>query len=69
MQSKAFHIFTVKDENEVKLICEHISGVDGVDNVYGDHSTKIFAVQWSAPATWEDIEDTLTRQGYQPAHQ
>jgi hypothetical protein len=35
-----------------------------VKEVHGNCPTKIFAVVWDDPATWDVIMDTLTEMGY-----
>jgi len=34
----------------------------------GHRPTKIFAIQWSDPATWDQIEKTLIEMGYSPKY-
>jgi len=68
MQSKAMHIYEVRTEQEVDDIKRKLSTIDGVEKVHGDYETKIFAVQWSAPTTWDQIADKLHLMGYEPAY-
>jgi hypothetical protein len=59
MQSKSFHIFQINDPMEAEQVVAALQAIPGVRSVTGDHETKIFAIQWSDPAQWEDIERTL----------
>ena len=68
MKSQPFHIFMVRDEDEVRQIEARLRALDGIVSVHGDHRTKIFAIQWTEPASWELIEDTLSRMGYVVEH-
>jgi hypothetical protein len=68
MFSKDLHIYEVRREQEVEDIKQRLNLIDGIKSVHGDHKTKIFAIQWSAPATWDQIVDVLHEIGYQPAH-
>jgi copper chaperone CopZ len=68
MQSKSFHLYEVEDENEVQEVMSELSSIDGVRSVQGDHETKIFAVTWSEPATWDDIRLALSAMHYTPEY-
>ena len=67
MQSKSFHIFEVREADQVQAIEAAVRALDGVRFITGDPKTKIFAVQWAAPATFDDIVQTITGLGYRPA--
>lgn len=66
MQSMSFHLYQVDDEAEEQEVLHRLSSIPGVRYVHGDHETKIFAVQWSEPATLEDIKLALAEMHYTP---
>jgi hypothetical protein len=68
MKSKSFHLYLVKDGNEVHGVEHALSQLDGVKYVHGDHKTKMFAIQWTEPATWDDIEKTMNEMDYTVEH-
>jgi copper chaperone CopZ len=45
-------------------IKRELSEVDGVTSVDADEETKMVAVAWENPATWEKIAETLKEAGY-----
>lgn len=66
MQSITFHLYEVWDEAEAQEVIRELSSIDGVRYVHGDHETKIFTVQWSEPATLNDIKVALAEMHYTP---
>ena len=66
MQSRSFHLYEVQDEIEAQEVMQELSNIEGVRSVQGDYETRIFAVTWSEPATWEDIRVALANLHYTP---
>ena len=66
MKAKTMHIYEVRSDHEVQQITQALDTLPGVEGIEGDWRTKIFAIQWSDPATWEQILDVLVGMGYQP---
>jgi hypothetical protein len=66
MRSISFHLYQVNDEAEAQEVLSELSDIPGVRYVHGDHETKIFAVQWTEPATLEDIKLALAEMHYTP---
>jgi copper chaperone CopZ len=64
MQSKTFQLPMINRDEDVREIETRVGGIAGVRTVEGDRVTKIFAVTWDAPATWEDIERAVVTLGY-----
>jgi hypothetical protein len=66
IQSISFHLYEGDDEAEQQAVLQELSNIPGVHYVHGDHETKIFAVQWSEPATLDDIKRALAEMHYTP---
>ena len=66
MQSISFLLYEVEDEQEAQEVLRELSTIDGVRYVDGDPETKIFTVQWSEPATLNDIKVALAEMYYTP---
>jgi len=66
MQSISFLLYEVEDEQEAQEVLRELSTIDGVRYVDGDPETKIFTVQWSEPATLNDIKVALAEMHYTP---
>ncbi|MEQ8671570.1 MAG: cation transporter [Aggregatilineales bacterium] len=66
MQSKSFHIYQVHSQEEVDHITDALNRIPGVKSTTGDFETKIFAIQWSDPAEWKDIENAIVELDYTP---
>jgi hypothetical protein len=63
-----FQIPKVHGQAEVDAIVGSIRAIPGVKTVIGDHKTKLFAAQWSDPATWDQIANAITQTGFVPKY-
>ena len=68
MQTRSFYLWATPDEQAVSEILDTLLAIEGVSGAIGDYGSKNFVVQWSSPATWHDIEHTLSKIGYRPAN-
>lgn len=68
MQGKSFHVYEALSEEQVETIINKLREIDGVKYAEGDVHTKIFVIQWSEPANWDEITNVLVRMGYSPAY-
>ncbi|MFO7323091.1 MAG: hypothetical protein DIU68_015295 [Chloroflexota bacterium] len=64
MKSRSFQLPIVQSEEEAERIVSTLQSIPGVRKVIGSKRTKIFAVSWTEPATWEEIEKTLMGMNY-----
>jgi YHS domain-containing protein/copper chaperone CopZ len=64
--SKSFVVPNISCEHCVRSITNELRLLDGVTVVQADHATKRVAVEWTAPATWAQIEATLAEIDYPP---
>ena len=67
MESKTFTVPNIGCDGCVRTIKNELSEIAGVQAVEGAVDTKVVTVQWSAPATWQQIVSTLTEIEYAPA--
>lgn len=67
MQSKTFEVPNIGCDGCVRTIKNELSEIAGVQQVDGAVDTRIVTVEWDAPATWQQIVDTLTEIEYAPA--
>ena len=58
---------TISCAHCVMTIERELTALDGVDRVAGDLETKEVTIEWSEPATWDDIRSRLTEINYAPA--
>jgi hypothetical protein len=50
-------------------IKNEVSELTGVSRVDADKNTRMVTVEWSEPATWEQIKSLLVEINYPPAEQ
>jgi copper chaperone CopZ len=67
MEKKTFQVPNIGCDGCVKSIKNEVSALQGVEFVSGDVATKTVTLEWNAPATWQQIESTLTEIDYAPA--
>lgn len=68
MKTATFQLPIVNSDEEVRKIEATLRQIAGVRDVDGHEPTKIFAVTWDDPATWDAIETALVRIGYSPKY-
>ena len=66
MESKTVTIPNISCGHCVHTVESELSEIDGVTNVKAVQDTKEVTVEWAAPATWEQIRDTLQEINYPP---
>ena len=67
MESKTFQVPNIGCDGCVKTIKNELSTIKGVQQVEGAVDTQTVTVSWQAPATWEQIVNTLEEIEYAPA--
>jgi len=67
MESKTFEVPNISCEHCVHTIQSEIGELQGVESVKADEQTRIVTVQWHDPASWAQIQQTLTEINYPPA--
>lgn len=67
MESKTFQVPNIGCDGCVRSIKNELSALAGVQKVDGVVDTKTVTVEWSAPASWQEIVSTLTEIDYAPA--
>ncbi|HLY26849.1 MAG TPA: heavy metal-associated domain-containing protein [Aggregatilineales bacterium] len=67
MESKTFEVPNISCEHCVHTIQSEIGELQGVESVKADEQTRIVTVQWNDPASWAQIQQTLTEINYPPA--
>lgn len=67
MESKTFTVPNIGCDGCVKAIKNELSEISGVQKVDGVVEGKTVTVEWSAPATWEQIVAALNEIEYAPA--
>lgn len=67
MERKTFHVPNIGCNGCVNSIKNELSAIPGVQRVEGEVASKTVTVEWNAPATWQQIEDTLREIDYAPA--
>ncbi len=67
MESKTFQVPNIGCDGCVRTIKNEVSQIAGVKQVDGVVDSKTVTVEWDAPATWQQIESTLTEIEYPPA--
>lgn len=68
METKTFTVPNISCGHCVHTIQNEVSEINGVRVVKAEQETKIVTVQWEAPATWTEIEQTLVEINYPPAN-
>lgn len=67
MTSKTFEVPNIHCMGCVQAIKNELRELDGVASVDGDAQTRVIAVEFEAPATWQGIAAALTEIEYPPA--
>lgn len=67
MESKTFQVPAIGCDGCVRTIVNEVSSIAGVSKVEGHVENKQVMVEWSAPASWEQIEAKLVEIEYAPA--
>ncbi len=67
MQSKTFTVPSISCGHCVMTIKNEVGDLAGVVRVEADKDTKQVTVEWTAPATWDQIAALLTEINYPPA--
>jgi hypothetical protein len=68
IRAQEFQLPVIGTQEQVDQVTANLRALPGVVNVVGHRPTKIFAIQWSDPANWEQIEKTLIEMGYSPKY-
>lgn len=63
---KTVHVPAIDCDGCVRTIQNEVSAIPGVINVVGDLDTKTVVVEFEPPATWDQIEQTMTEIDYAP---
>ncbi len=66
MQEKKVRIPNISCAHCVKAIERELSGIDGVEDVNVDPTTKEAMIRWREPLAWETIRAALEDIGYPP---
>lgn len=66
MEQKTFTVPNIGCNGCVNTIKNEVSALEGVKRVEGAAATKIVTVEWTAPATWEQIKAKLEEIEYAP---
>ena len=66
MESKTVTIPNISCGHCVHTVESELSEIGGVTQVKAVQDTKEVTVEWAAPATWEQIRDTLQEINYPP---
>lgn len=67
MEQKTFQVPNIGCDGCVNSIKNELRQLEGVQNVEGVVDTKTVTVQWTDPASWTKIVDTLKEIDYAPA--
>jgi len=66
MDSKTFKVPAISYNHCVHTIKMEVSELPGVQSVQADKDTQLVTVNWTEPATWEKIRQTLVEINYPP---
>ena len=69
MPAKTFRVPNVSCGHCVMTIKNEVGELTGVSRVDADKDTRMVTVEWSEPATWEQIKGLLVEINYPPAEQ
>ena len=69
MPAKTFEVPNMSCGHCVMTIKNEVSELTGVSRVDADRNTRMVTVEWSEPATWEQIKALLVEINYPPAEQ
>jgi hypothetical protein len=64
MPQKVFYLPNVFDGEDATVVENALRQMNGVQKVAFHPETKLLTLQWSPPATWEEIEHKLDSLGY-----
>lgn len=67
MESKTFTVPNIGCNGCVQTIKNELSEIEGVRQVDAAVDTKAVTVEWTTPATWQQIVDMLKEIEYAPA--
>jgi copper chaperone len=67
MESKTFEVPNISCGHCVMTIKNEVSDLKGVTKVDANKDTRLVTVEWTAPATWEQIKALLQEINYPPA--
>lgn len=66
METKTFVVPNISCGHCVRSIKNELAEVAGVESVEANENTKMVQVNWEAPATWDQIRETLAEINYPP---
>ena len=66
MANKTFKVPNISCGHCVMSIERGVGELDGVASVKAEESSKMVTVEWSAPATWDEIQNLLVEINYPP---
>ncbi len=69
MPAKTFRVPNISCGHCVMTIKNEVGELTGVSRVDADKDTRMVTVEWSEPATWEQIKGLLVEINYPPAEQ
>lgn len=69
MPAKTFRVPNISCGHCVMTIKNEVGELTGVSRVDADKDTRMVTVEWSEPATWEQIKGLLIEINYPPAEQ
>lgn len=67
MERKTFQVPNIGCDGCVRTIKNELTELPGVQQVEGQVDSKTVTVEWQAPATWQQIVETLKEIEYAPA--
>ncbi|MGH2369414.1 MAG: heavy-metal-associated domain-containing protein [Chloroflexota bacterium] len=67
MTTKMFTVPNISCAHCVQTVKMEVGEIPGVQRVEADQESKRVTVEWTEPATWEEIEDLLEEINYPPA--
>ncbi len=67
MPAKTFRVPNISCGHCVMTIKNEVGELTGVSRVDADKDTRMVTVEWSEPATWEQIKGLLIEINYPPA--
>lgn len=67
MESKTFEVPNISCGHCVMTIKNEVSELTGVSKVDADQESRMVTVEWTDPATWDQIKDLLVEINYPPA--
>ena len=68
MATKTFEVPNISCGHCVMTIKNEVSELSGVKKVEADQESRMVTVEWSDPATWDQINDLLVEINYPPAN-